>query len=654
MQSNRPKRNTSRNQDQYRYHAEQLESRRLLSATATTTLANVSVAPSATATSIDLSGYFSDPSIPSGDTTVLVKTTNGDIPLELFNSVTTNTVTNFLQYVNGGLYNGVIFHRTVPSFIDQTGGFNTSGQAITNLGTVNNEFHLSNTAGTIAMAKLSGDPNSASNQWFINVADNSSILDGQNGGFTVFGKVLYNGLTVANTIDGLPTIDGSALNNQFGPENGANVFPVQSASGGVAASNLVVMNSVKAVQPVSFSVLSDNPNLVSPTIGSDGKTLSLAYAAGQKGWAHVTVTATDLGGGTASETFRVNVGTTGDVTSVVAGASGAKAVQIRQADGTLVTIALEGPGSATVQISGDSFTKTTEKDHAILVSGANDALATISTAGTNHSSALTITAQHGKSVSLSELSTSSDLGSVNGKNTILTGGLTAIGSIKNIVLQEARDGTISVGTASQPLTLKISGAVSDESIHSAASIQSLTVSSWDGVSNTTSSIDAPSIGTFTVRKDLANVAMRHSGSGILLKNLLVGSSLNGVILDSNGTINSIIVGNVNDSQVFAGVITLPPGQPLPDSASDFSASASIKSLRVKGSFSNSDIAAQSLGHLSLGKLQTSNGGAAFGLAAHTVAAVSGFDQTTSSKISLKNLSSSVASTSFEDFLVRLL
>src|SRR6185437_7902664 len=116
------------------------------------------------------------------------------------------------------------------------------------------------------------------------VGNNSSILDGQNGGFTVFGKVLYNGLTVADTINGLPTIDGSALNSQFGPENNANVFPVQSASAGIAASNLVVMNSVNTVQPLSFSVSSDNPSLVNPTIGSNGKTLSLAYAAGQKGW----------------------------------------------------------------------------------------------------------------------------------------------------------------------------------------------------------------------------------------------------------------------------------------------------------------------------------------------------------------------------------
>lgn len=654
MSSNRTRESISGGQGHDRIQLESLEFRRLLSATVAATLANVSVAPSATATSIDLSSYFTDPAIASGDTTVLVKTTNGDIPLELFNSVAPNTVTNFLQYVNGGLYDGVIFHRTVPNFIDQTGGFNTAGQAITNLGTVNNEFHLSNTAGTIVMEKVTGDPNSASNQWFINVANNSPILDNQNGGFTVFGKVLYNGLTVAKTINGLPTIDGSALNPQFGPENSANVFPVQNASGGVVANNLVVMNSVMAVQPLSFNVSSDNPALVSPTIGSDGKTLSLAYGAGQKGWAHITVMATDLGGGTASETFRVNVGTTGDVTSVIAGAGGAKAVQVQQADGTLASISLKGPGSATVEVSGDSFTKTTEKNGTVLVSGINDALATISAAGTNHSSSLNITTQHGRTVSLLQLSTSSDLGSINGKSVVLAGDLNAAGSVKSITLQAAQDGTISIGTASQPLSLKISGAVSAESIHSAAAIASLAVSSWDGVSNTTSSIDAPSIGTFNARKDLANVAIELSGSGTSLKNLLVGGAMNRVNLDSSGTINSIIVGSVIDSRIFAGVGTLPADQSLPNSEGDFSASVTMKSLRVKASFSNSDIAAQSLGRLSIGKVQTSNGGASFGLAAHAISAISGIDQKTFSKISLRNLTSSAASTSFEDFLIRLL
>jgi len=648
MPTSRSWRSTKGNQVEF------LERRRLLAATVTASFANISVAPSASATSIDLNSYFNDPAIASGDTTVLVKTTNGDIPLELFNSVTPNTVNNFLQYVNGGLYNGVIFHRTVPNFIDQTGGFNTAGQAIANLGTVNNEFHLSNTAGTIAMNKVTGNPNSASNQWFINVGNNSSILDGQNGGFTVFGKVLYNGLAIANTINGLPTIDGSALNSQFGPENETNVFPVQSASAGVVASNLVVMKSVATVQPLSFSVSSDNPNLVSPTIESGGKALSLAYAAGHKGWARIAVTATDLGGGTATQTFRVNVGTAGDVTSVIVGPGGAKAVEVQQADGTLATISLKGPGSATVQVSGDSFTKTTQKNGTIFVSGSNDALAAISTTGTNRLSALNVTTQHGRTVSVLQLDTSGDLGSINGKSVILAGDLNGGGSIKSIALQAAQEGTINIGAVSEPLTLKISGAVSDESIHSAAPIASLDVSSWNALSNTTSSVEAPSIGTFAVRQDLASVSIKLGGSGTLLKNLIVGGALSDVVLDSSGTINSIIVGSVDNSQVFAGVATLPPGQPLPDSTSDFSASAAIKLLRVKATFSSSNIAAQFLGHLSLGKLQTSNGGANFGVAAQTITSISGFNQATSNKISLKNLASTSESKSSEDFLIRLI
>ena len=648
MPTSRSWRSTKGNQVEF------LESRTLLAATVTASLTNISVAPSASATSIDLNSYFNDPAIASGDTTVQVKTTNGDIPLELFNSVAPNTVHNFLQYVDGGLYNGVIFHRTVPNFIDQTGAFNTAGQAIANLGTVNNEFHLSNAAGTIAMNKLTGNPNSASNQWFINVGNNSSILDAQNGGFTVFGKVLYNGMTVATTINSLPTIDGSALNSQFGPQNGTNVFPVQSASASVAASNLVIMNSVTTVQPLAFTVSSDNPQLVSPSLGSDGKTLSLTYVAGRKGWAHIKVMATDLGGGTASQTFRVNVGTTGDVTSVIAGAGGAKAVQVQQADGTLATISMKGPGSATVQVSGDSFTKATQKNDTILVSGMNDALATISTTGTNHLSALNITTQRGRTVSILQLNTRSDLGSINGKNAILTGDLNAVGSIKNITLQAAQDGTITIGTASQPLTLKISGAVSAESLHSAASIKSLSVSSWDGVSNSTSSIEARSIGTFLARNDLTNTTIQLNGSGTVLKSLIVGGTFSDVILDSDGNMNSIVAGSVNNSQIFAGVTTLPAGQPLPNSASGFSTSTTIKSLRVNANFSNSNIAAQFLGRIALRKVQTSNAGAAFGLAAHAIANVSSFDQTTASKISLRNLTSSAASKSYEDFDVELL
>jgi cyclophilin family peptidyl-prolyl cis-trans isomerase len=144
--------------------------------------------------------------------------------LRLFDGVVQDTVLNFLNYVNDGDYNNSFIHRSDPGFVIQGGGF-TFDPAL-NDGTfsydlvndvypgglqpvptdppIQNEFNLSNLRGTIAMAKLGGDPDSATSQWFINLADNSSILDGQNGGFTVFGEVISNGMTVVDGIAGLP------------------------------------------------------------------------------------------------------------------------------------------------------------------------------------------------------------------------------------------------------------------------------------------------------------------------------------------------------------------------------------------------------------------------------------------------------------------
>ena len=103
------------------------------------------------------------------------------------------TVANFLNYTNSGLYNGTIIHRVVDDpapnqfAIMQGGGFGPTGAPIaTPFGTVQNEPGLSNLRGTIAMAKLANDPNSATSQWFINDSDNT-FLDSNDGGFTVFG-----------------------------------------------------------------------------------------------------------------------------------------------------------------------------------------------------------------------------------------------------------------------------------------------------------------------------------------------------------------------------------------------------------------------------------------------------------------------------------
>ena len=125
------------------------------------------------------------------------------------------TVANFINYVNTGAYTNSIIHRSVPGFVIQGGGYQYQNGNVVTTPTnppVVNEFNVSNTTGTIAMAKLSGDPNSATSQWFFNLADNgtnSDALDTTDGGYTVFGNVTSATLKVMNSIANLPIFDCS-------------------------------------------------------------------------------------------------------------------------------------------------------------------------------------------------------------------------------------------------------------------------------------------------------------------------------------------------------------------------------------------------------------------------------------------------------------
>ena len=138
---------------------------------------------------------------------VHVDTPLGRMTLQLFPSVAPETVQNFLGYIDRGDYTDTIAHRVVPDFVIQAGGFRSSGvvfEGIETVAPVDNEPCVSNVAGTIAMAKFDNQPNSATSQWFVNLVDNTG-LDGQNGGFTVFGRVLGDGLDVAIAISEIET-----------------------------------------------------------------------------------------------------------------------------------------------------------------------------------------------------------------------------------------------------------------------------------------------------------------------------------------------------------------------------------------------------------------------------------------------------------------
>lgn len=158
---------------------------------------------------------------------VRLETSMGNIDIELNQEKAPISVANFLEYVDKGHYNGTIFHRVIPNFMIQGGGFDaTMTQKPTGKG-IKNEWQngLKNTRGSIAMARLGGQPDSATAQFFINVTDNSFLDEpapasrgGDGAAYAVFGKVV-EGMEVVDAIRAVPT-------SSKGPHGDVPVEPV--------------------------------------------------------------------------------------------------------------------------------------------------------------------------------------------------------------------------------------------------------------------------------------------------------------------------------------------------------------------------------------------------------------------------------------------
>ena len=161
----------------------------------------------------------------SAGTLAQFRTHFGDIEIELYDHDKPVTVQNFLRYIQSGVYEDGFAHRLAPGFVVQGGGYWITNRFSTNWNVVpmptfapiTNEFavgpRLSNVFGTIAMAKLSGDTNSATSQWFINLANNSS-LDAANSNnlFVVFGRVIQ-GTNILNRFNSFQYWSGTQTSN---------------------------------------------------------------------------------------------------------------------------------------------------------------------------------------------------------------------------------------------------------------------------------------------------------------------------------------------------------------------------------------------------------------------------------------------------------
>jgi len=140
---------------------------------------------------------------------VVMETSKGEIVLELYPDKAPLTVKNFLDYIDAGFYSGTVFHRVIPGFMLQGGGFSRDMQKKSTLIPVKNEAFngLKNDRGTIAMARTQ-DPHSASSQFFINTVDNAFLNHKSQTtagwGYAVFGKVI-KGMEVVDAISKVQT-----------------------------------------------------------------------------------------------------------------------------------------------------------------------------------------------------------------------------------------------------------------------------------------------------------------------------------------------------------------------------------------------------------------------------------------------------------------
>lgn len=274
-------------------------------------IADIAVNPGAVAQSFNLAQIFADAD--SLNSKVGIVTSEGTVEVELFDRAAPATVANFLRYVQADRYDNTVVHRSVPGFVVQAGGYRytstVNGLALPHIDTypsVVNEFSptRSNLRGTIAMAKLGSDPNSATSEFFFNLSDNSANLNNQNGGFTVFAQVISQGMNVVDAIAGLPYYNaGSPFDT----------IPLKNITQGqtqILVQNLITINDVairSLGEQVTYSVVSNsNPDVVTPAI-VDGN-LNFTFSATVQGLSTVVVRATDRVGATVDMPVNLRVG----------------------------------------------------------------------------------------------------------------------------------------------------------------------------------------------------------------------------------------------------------------------------------------------------------------------------------------------------------
>ncbi len=656
---------------------EAVEARVLFHADVINPIPDVVVAPNAPTSTIDLNGRF------DVGTVVRLVTTNGNLDVQLYDAQKPATVANFLKYVTDGDYNGTIFHRSTDQAdagitVIQGGGYTFPGFGhIPTDPPIVNEFATGgvrlNTRGTLSMARAA-DPNSATSEFFVNVADNPA-LDQANNNYAVFGELINNTITNADQIADLPNYNFTAPLTDLPLRN---YTQAQYTSGTtITTDNIVQISEASVVPPApgpefTLAATSSDPGLVTAAVADNQLTLN--YVPDQSGTAEITVSATAADGHVTTDVFQVAVA----LSVTIGDGAAARAVTFTDGDGTVGTISVRG-GSAQVNLSGEDLAETADRRGAA-VTGAVTSIASIVLNGTNSASTVAVRARGGDGVlEVGDVTGPGGVRTLNARSLSVNGDVN-LGSASRVDLADITGGTLTVG-GTTPVAINIAGAADDTNVTSAAPVRSLRAARFGGTDGVAQTLAAPSIGTLNVGSDFAgnlNVAgdVRSvrvgggatGGTWTVVGNLgatTVGGDLASDVVAN--TIRSLRAGSVTDAAVRAvsslGRVTTGnvagstfaaayAGQGLPAAGGGVPEGGTIAGLNVRGTFANSAVVAANVGRLNLGTITQGNNGTAFGVAGTSVAAVGGRDSAGAS-IRLSRLTEPTQSFDREDFEIRV-
>jgi peptidyl-prolyl cis-trans isomerase A (cyclophilin A) len=431
-------------------------------------------------------------------TIVQFDTNMGSFQVQLYDEATPATVANFLDYLNRGAYDSTVIHRSVPGFIVQGGGFSfPTFEEVTAKPPVINEPGISNTRGTIAMAKLppnvpGGGPDSATNQWFFNLDDNASNLDFQNGGFTVFGEIIESGMDIVDAIAALQTWNfGGAFSD----------FPLR-----------------------------NDPDFADPSWEPTADDVVLVH--------------------------RVSV-----VLEVNLGAGLPANVTFADPDGTLATaIYASRTGVATLRFTGQNLQQIAGRRGAVTLAGDNVQLEFVTITGSTARDSFVINARGGADgrIDMGGLFADGGLRAINAPNVNVNGSVGVADGLGLLSLGNVSGGNIIVSGVARGLSVRLDN-VADVSLLSGTPLTLLRVNQWIDTDVTPDQIIAPSVANLQSAGDFQAALDLSGGGRATLGRANLGGGLGGVTWNVTGNAGQLAARSIapgftgNFSGQLAGV-----------------------------------------------------------------------------------------------------